>query len=79
MSKRKGYAWHNLSPKQRYWFRGNWIDTGTTYKEWEELIQDINSDMSNEEVMLGMETHDITDINYNKATMALIEIVNGRN
>lgn len=75
----KGYRWYNLNARQQYWFRGLWIDTSTTYNGWKELIQNINNDMSDEEVMLGMETHDITDTNYQKAMSALIEIINGRN
>ena len=77
--RKKGYNWYNLSHRQQYWFRGLWVDVETTYEEWEELIMDINIDMTSEDVMLGMETHDITDTNYQKATDSLIEILNGRN
>ena len=79
MSKyREGHRWYNLTSKQQYWFRGLWIDVGTTYDQWVELIKDIVPEMSDEDVMLGMEANDVTDQDYVKACRALINIVNGR-
>lgn len=79
MSKRReGHRWYNLTPKQQYWFRGLWIDAGTTYDQWVVLIKNIVPEMSDEDIMLGMQANDVTDQDYQKACQALIDIVNGR-